>query len=184
MRAIKRGETDQSHVCQVMNFLWWQRPVPLLRSNAAASLSTDGNAASKRTLHWHWLIGTTRSEVVANRLTNGSAAFKWKLHWYWLIGLQPRQVVVVIQRPGPGWWRPWYQGPWGKHGANMGPAGPRWAPCWPNEPCYLGYTHATAGLEGYVHVSLIMNLRWPMGDKGIYTCNCSIVGQCDIVRYD
>ena len=24
------------------------------------------------------------------------------------------------------------------HGANMGPVGPRWAPCWPHEPCYQG----------------------------------------------
>ena len=23
-------------------------------------------------------------------------------------------------------------------GANMGPTGPRWAPCWPHELCYLG----------------------------------------------
>ena len=23
------------------------------------------------------------------------------------------------------------------HGANMGPTGPRWAPCWPHELCYL-----------------------------------------------
>ena len=23
------------------------------------------------------------------------------------------------------------------HGANTGPTGPRWAPCWPHEPCYL-----------------------------------------------
>ena len=22
--------------------------------------------------------------------------------------------------------------------AHMGPTGPRWAPCWPHEPCYLG----------------------------------------------
>ena len=22
--------------------------------------------------------------------------------------------------------------------AHLGPVGPRWAPCWPNEPCYLG----------------------------------------------
>ena len=25
------------------------------------------------------------------------------------------------------------------HGANMGPVSPRWAPCWPHEPCYQGY---------------------------------------------
>ena len=27
------------------------------------------------------------------------------------------------------------------HGANMGPTGPRWAPCWPHELCYLGWLH-------------------------------------------
>ena len=26
----------------------------------------------------------------------------------------------------------------GQHGAHLGPPGPRWAPCWPNELCYLG----------------------------------------------
>ena len=24
------------------------------------------------------------------------------------------------------------------HGAHLGPSGPRWAPYWPHEPCYLG----------------------------------------------
>ena len=24
----------------------------------------------------------------------------------------------------------------GQHGAHLGPVGPRWAPCWPHEPCY------------------------------------------------
>ena len=33
---------------------------------------------------------------------------------------------------------PWYQGSWGKHGAHLGPTGPRWVPCWPHEPWYLG----------------------------------------------
>ena len=27
---------------------------------------------------------------------------------------------------------------WGQHGAHLGPTGPRWAPCWPHELCYLG----------------------------------------------
>ena len=27
---------------------------------------------------------------------------------------------------------------WGQHGAHLGPVGPRWAPCWPYEPCYRG----------------------------------------------
>ena len=29
-------------------------------------------------------------------------------------------------------------GSWGQHGAHQGPVGPRWAPCWPHEPYYLG----------------------------------------------
>ena len=38
------------------------------------------------------------------------------------------------------------------HGANMGPTcpvGPRWAPCWPHEPCYLGclsYRHTAISM--------------------------------------
>ena len=29
------------------------------------------------------------------------------------------------------------QSSWGQHSAHLGPVGPRWAPCWPHEPCYL-----------------------------------------------
>ena len=35
-------------------------------------------------------------------------------------------------------YHPREQGSWGHHGAHLGPAGPRWAPCWPHEPCYQG----------------------------------------------
>ena len=27
----------------------------------------------------------------------------------------------------------------GLYGAHLGPVGPRWAPCWPQEPCYQGW---------------------------------------------
>ena len=33
---------------------------------------------------------------------------------------------------------PWKEGSWGQHRAHLGPTGPRWAPCWPHELCYLG----------------------------------------------
>ena len=51
---------------------------------------------------------------------------------------------------------PWYQGSWGQHGAHLGPTGPRWAPCRPYEPFYLG-------LEKYsqqTHHSSPMRLRY------------------------
>ena len=31
-----------------------------------------------------------------------------------------------------------YQCSWDQQGANLGPVGPRLAPCWPHEPCYQG----------------------------------------------
>ena len=31
---------------------------------------------------------------------------------------------------------PRLQSLWGQHGAHLDPVGPRWAPCWPHEPCY------------------------------------------------
>ena len=33
---------------------------------------------------------------------------------------------------------PRLQGSSAQHGAHLGPTEPRWAPCWPHEPCYLG----------------------------------------------
>ena len=42
----------------------------------------------------------------------------------------------------------------GQHGAHLGPVGPRWAPCWPHEPCYQGclpYTsyHSLISIMGF-----------------------------------
>ena len=31
---------------------------------------------------------------------------------------------------------------WGQHGTHLGPTGPRWAPCWSHELCYLGQCRA------------------------------------------
>ena len=40
---------------------------------------------------------------------------------------------------------PRQQSSWGQHGAHLGPVGPRWAPCWPHEPRYLGSYLGTGG---------------------------------------
>ena len=44
---------------------------------------------------------------------------------------------------------PRLQGSRGQHGADLSPVGPRWAPCWPHEPCYQGH-----------HSSLALGLKW------------------------
>ena len=43
---------------------------------------------------------------------------------------------------------PWWQGSRGQHGAHLGPVGPRWAPCRPHEPCYLGCLTPKATIGG------------------------------------
>ena len=35
----------------------------------------------------------------------------------------------------------------GQHGAHLGPVGPRWAPCWPHEPCYQGSSPLSNGQQ-------------------------------------
>ena len=53
-----------------------------------------------------------------------------------------------------------YQAPdsssWGQHGAHLGPTGPRWAPCWPHELCYLG-RHATRNMNHHQQTSHLDN---------------------------
>ena len=41
------------------------------------------------------------------------------------------------------WGYPRYQDWWGQPGAHLGTTGPRWAPCWSQEPCHLGRNEYT-----------------------------------------
>ena len=46
------------------------------------------------------------------------------------------------------------------HGAHLGLTGPRWAPCWPHKPCYLGcysWVHCGfVGLGGRGHIGVFI----------------------------
>ena len=54
----------------------------------------------------------------------------------------------------------------GQHGAQLGPRGPRWAPCWPHELCYLGTL---------LHASHL----WQKGDISMLQKNFTGPGQWD-----
>ena len=58
---------------------------------------------------------------------------------------------------------PWEQSSWGQHGAHLGPTGPRRAPCWPHELCYLGYV--TIFLKGKIYLTAKYEMfqRYPTG---------------------
>ena len=58
---------------------------------------------------------------------------------------------------------PRQQGSWGKHGAHLGPTGPRWALCWPHETCYLGRHRFWPHGVGYLKLRLWcdLDLQYP-----------------------
>ena len=67
---------------------------------------------------------------------------------------------------------PRLQSSWGQHGGHLGPVGPRWAPCWPHEPCYQGcsedivITPASTKLKGGILVSPCPSVR-PSVDRNM-----------------
>ena len=42
------------------------------------------------------------------------------------------------------------------HGAHLGPTGPRWAPCWPHELCYLGHSHLLCWVYSWLNHNIII----------------------------
>ena len=79
-----------------------------------------------------------------------------------LIGSYNQSVITLIARfMGPTW------GP-------LGPTGPRWAPCWPHEPCYLG-VHVNKTLPKCTDTGVIsiFNLSNKIMDY-YYSCECQM----------
>ena len=54
--------------------------------------------------------------------------------------LEPRgsPIFVAVASIAVGQSYPRELSSWGQHGAHLGLVGPRWAQCWPHEPCYQG----------------------------------------------
>ena len=73
----------------------------------------------------------------------------------------------------------------GQHGAHLGPVGPRWAPCWPYEPCYQGLSYSSRTLcLGRVDVQNGWNitLRGFLPAIVINYCNMTHVGAHTVTR--
>ena len=46
-----------------------------------------------------------------------------------------------------------------------GPTGPRWAPCWPHELCYLGVVHREIAGENFCHISCYLDKLISTSDR-------------------
>ena len=62
---------------------------------------------------------------------------------------------------------------WGPHGAQLGPTGPRWSPCWPHVPCCLG----EHGFIAYIAIysGMIIGLR-QANERRHYFVTTSLIG--------
>ena len=60
------------------------------------------------------------------------------------------------------------------HGAYLGPTGPRWAPCWPQEPCYQGqFGDRTATFQVTVWSVEQVEKNWSAQYHLLYTASSS-----------
>ena len=106
--------------------------------------------------------GIHRWPEPTQRASNAGNVYIWWRHHLIRIGHSPVWILRVVLLSWPSgqvsvwswatlarslfqFWKmtmasvhPWYHCLWGQHGAHLGPTGPRWAPCWPYEPRYLG----------------------------------------------
>ena len=63
----------------------------------------------------------------------------------------------------------------------LGPTGPRWAPCWPHEPCYLG--HVCISWDA-LHVSFLWNQCWNWSFYGLMWSDDAVPSAFDCISAD
>ena len=92
---------------------------------------------------WYRFHGFRRPFWVTSSDPQGFVWNQWIPEKYGNKGAFPvSKWPVECRNYGICWYKdahPWYKGSWGQHGARLGPTGPRWAPCWPLQLCYLGW---------------------------------------------
>ena len=81
---------------------------------------------------------------------------------YWIVALI--QIITRLCSTPNAWTNgesyPWKQSSWDQHGAHLGPTGPRWAPCWPHEACYLGLPFAPLVIHGEISIKIFFSEKW------------------------
>ena len=65
--------------------------------------------------------------------------------WFGIIRISASRIILSVMKPIPD--SKFY-------GAHLGPTEPRWAPCWPHEPCYLGLFWKET-VRVFIHLSII-----------------------------
>ena len=87
-----------------------------------------------------WFMCNSDTDTCRPQMGPMNLAIRVIFRWVQNLGWQGTTVVVSAMATK---WNvtclthPWQQGSWGQHGAQLGPTGPRCAPCLPHKLCYL-----------------------------------------------
>ena len=127
-----------------MNFAIWEGINKVQNFRDPSALKIDTRNAQNFTFHTYsmrcssdnWLH--LRSYPQSNLKILGEILL-WHRQAFW-DGQEEKLVDVKTNRQT----YPRKQSSWGQQWAHLGTVGPRWAPCWPHEPCYQGYSIAPA----------------------------------------
>ena len=123
---------------------WWfetlSRPLWRHCNVLCITLPVYMSCVISQSIHFHFIAAKVKSSSDWNysskKQTRTMTAF-----WRCVNSPVPSGALVTTAAMMKYGWvaeQPWQQGLWGQHGAHLGPTGPRWAPCWPHEICYLG----------------------------------------------
>ena len=93
---------------------------------------------------------------------NGPFRTCWRV-WCWKYNSNSRQVNMSFKLTNSNTHslsyshvRKWKRGLW--HSLIASFMGPRWAPCWPHKPCYLGYFNETKWNENVIILTKLSSL--------------------------
>ena len=117
-----------------------QRCEPPARWNLETQDDWDAPPSPRRSSHfslWHMIYDVCWKSITWHAVQEDNPA-RDDFVLVELVLLRPPSEAPVGKHWCPDQELSWEQGSWGQHGAHLGPTGPRWAPCWPHELCYLG----------------------------------------------
>ena len=121
--------TTEKHICAILAFCEWKPP---MIDTEIISMSWCHHRSWDRKTKMLFTLQVRENHFQEHRASTSS-----------LLGLRLLRNQHLVSYALISRCSPWKQGSWGHHGAHLGPAGPRWAPCWPHDPCYLGYVPVT-----------------------------------------
>ena len=116
------------HSCQTRR-IWWRKQVRNIAAVHAGQnpCSVPNNCLSQRCHVVSWNPGRKYSEtgIKIHHFSMEKTTTHNVVCFVVLNTVPFSPTIQIIKFMGPAW-------------GHLGPVGPRWAPCWPHEPCYQG----------------------------------------------